>query len=264
MNIDEDRFDRQKRVANWNQHAIEGSRILVVGAGALGNEVIKNLLQLGVREIAVVDYDLVVKANLNRCVFFTERDAALKRRKVEVIAEQARLSFPFVSIRPLPERVENLSEEVFTAYDYCFSCLDSLAARLHLNAQCYGKMPLIDGGTTGFLGKVQVVNSPSSCLECTLTKRDEKILWERYSCVGEVVDVLNPKMPALPTTTGVIASLQVNEFVKLAHFLSSKNEEEKKLFQENLVGKYLSVNLLKNEYKVFEIHKRDSCNVHPG
>jgi len=63
---DEDRYDRQKRVENWDQECISNAKCLVIGAGALGNEVVKNLAQLGIKRIYLVDFDDVVMANLNR------------------------------------------------------------------------------------------------------------------------------------------------------------------------------------------------------
>ena len=75
MPANPDAFDRQKRVSNWVQSSLEDASVLVVGAGALGNEVCKLLVQLGVHRIALVDPDTVALANLNRCVFFSPQDA---------------------------------------------------------------------------------------------------------------------------------------------------------------------------------------------
>lgn len=254
MAIDSDQFDRQKRISDWQQGALSKSRVAVIGAGALGNEVVKSLLQLGVNEISIVDYDSVVKANLNRCVFFSEEDAAQQRLKAEVIAEKARGFNASAKITPVIKRVEFLDSSFFKKFSAVFGCLDNLNARLHVNANSYGFSPVIDGGTTGFFGKVQAVNFPSSCLECSLSKSDYKLLWKKYSCVGEVLDFLDPKMPALTTTTSVVASIQVNEFLKLL-MPSLKNKE-------NLVGKYLSFNGLSNDFRTFEVKKRASCPTH--
>ncbi|MFH0972153.1 MAG: ThiF family adenylyltransferase [Candidatus Micrarchaeota archaeon] len=254
MEIDEDRLDRQKRIGNWEQSPVSDAKVLVAGAGALGNEVVKSLLQLGAEHITLVDYDHVVKANLNRCVFFSEEDADRKRNKADVIAEKAEKMFPKAKIAPVLNRVENLEEKFFAQFDVAFSCLDNLNARLHLNAHIYGKAPLVDGGTTGFLGKVQVVKAPSSCIECAMSKSDYKILWQRYSCVGEVLDFLDPKMPALSTTNSIVAAIQVNEFLKLM-MPSLKSEN-------NLIGRYLLYDGRRNSHRIFEVQKRKECAVH--
>ncbi|MFH1257318.1 MAG: ThiF family adenylyltransferase [Candidatus Micrarchaeota archaeon] len=254
--VDEDPLDRQKRIGNWEQQPVTESRVLVVGAGALGNEVVKSLLQLGVEKITLVDFDVIVKANLNRCVFFSPDDAENKRLKTAVIMEKTKTLFPNAEITPVIKKIEEMEETFFGNFDVAFSCLDNLNARLHLNAHIYGKAPLIDGGTTGFLGKVQVVNAPGSCIECGMSKSDYKLLWQRYSCVGEVLDFIDPKMPAISTTNSIVASMQVNEFLKL-RMESLKNEP-------NLSGKILMHDGRKNSFRAFTVEKRKDCPVHPG
>ncbi len=278
--IDSDVFDRQKRVNGWNQELVSNARVLVVGAGALGNEVVKNLAQLGVGKITIVDYDVVVPANLNRCVYFSSQDAEQKALKAQVLAASASVQFPGVKTDAVLKKVEELPSDFFGKHDFAFGCLDNLGARLHLNANCYGAIPLIDGGTTGFMGKVQVVRSPSSCVECAMSKRDYDLLWKKYSCTGELLDFLDPKMPALPTTTGIVAAIQANEFLKLllnAEGLNEKEKpggtggpggvgeggsEEKEVVESGLVGRYLFFNGLKNSAEVFEVAKRKDCPVH--
>src|SRR5512137_1843244 len=73
--IDTDKFERSKRIGWFNFDLITKAKVLVVGAGALGNEVIKNLVLSGYRKISLVDMDHVVYSNLNRCVFFRESDS---------------------------------------------------------------------------------------------------------------------------------------------------------------------------------------------
>jgi len=248
MGADDDVHDRQKRVAGWNQNAVSAARCLVVGAGALGNEVVKNILQLGVRKITLVDYDEIVPANLNRCVFFSEADVG--KKKADVVAREAKRLEPTAEIVVISKHIEHVDERLFASFDYAFGCLDNLGARLHLNAQCYGRLPLIDGGTMGFDGKVQVVSNASACVECGLSKRDYKLLWKKYSCTGDVLDFLDPKMPALPNTTSVIAGLQVAEFAKLVHG------------RESLAGKYLFYDGLRGSTALYQVAKRKSCPVH--
>ena len=66
--------------------------MLVVGAGALGNEIIKNLALLGVGRVFVADRDRIERSNLSRSVLFREADCG--RSKAEVAAERARELFP--------------------------------------------------------------------------------------------------------------------------------------------------------------------------
>ncbi len=281
--IDADQFDRQKRIAGWDQDAISKLNVLVVGAGALGNEVVKGLAQIGVGRITLVDFDRIVKANLNRCVFFCPMDAANGLFKARVIATRARSINKKIRITPILKNVEELPENFYSQFDYVFSCLDNLGARLHLNSHCYGKVPLIDGGTTGFFGKVQVVIAPSACLECAMSEQDYQFLWRKYSCVGDPLDFIDPKTPALSTTNSIIAALQVNEMIKLVHCAASLErkggkpqpkvvgeeqggqsnvEQAKWLFGNTLVGKYLFYDGVRNTQAVFSVERRQGCPVH--
>jgi adenylyltransferase/sulfurtransferase len=63
-------YDRQERITWWNQKKLLASNVLVVGAGALGNEIVKNLVLVGVGNITIVDMDIIEHTNLARCVFF--------------------------------------------------------------------------------------------------------------------------------------------------------------------------------------------------
>lgn len=253
MHIDEDVHDRQKRVSGWNQEKLSSANVAVGGAGALGNEVIKNLLQLGVSRISIIDYDVIVKANLNRCVLFTEEDAENKALKAEVLSQRGRKLNSAAKITPILQNVEELDDKFFSQFSAVFGCLDNLGARLHVNANCYSVAPFIDGGTSGFMGKVQVVSAPSACVECALSKQDYGLLWKKYSCTGDLLDVMDPKMPALPTTTSVIAGIQVNEFLKLLN---------PQLKGKTLAGKYLFYNGLTGETKIFAAEKRKGCPAH--
>jgi len=281
--IDADQFDRQKRIAGWDQDSISKLNVLVVGAGALGNEVVKGLAQIGICKITLVDFDKIVKANLNRCVFFCPMDAANNLYKARVVATRARSINKKLVVTPVLKKVEELPENFYSQFDFVFSCLDNLGARLHLNSHCYGKVPLIDGGTTGFFGKVQVVIAPSACLECAMSEQDYQFLWRKYSCVGDPLDFIDPKTPALSTTNSIVAALQVNEMVKLVHCAASLDrdasrrqpkvvgkqpetgnglEQAKWLFGNTLVGKYLFYDGVRNSQTAFTVERRQGCPVH--
>ncbi len=70
----DDRFDRLARIEWWDQSRLAAARVLVVGAGALGNEVIKNLSLLGVGHLVIVDRDRIERSNLSRSILFRPAD----------------------------------------------------------------------------------------------------------------------------------------------------------------------------------------------
>ena len=213
----EDRFDRSRRIPWFDLERTRRSRVLVVGAGALGNEVVKDLVLSGVGHITVVDMDRVVPSNLNRCVFFTESDAGEGRMKAVAVAEGASRLDPQAKVEPITERIEDLGEGAFSGIDAVAGCVDNLAARVHINANTYYLgTPYVDGGTMGLMGKVQVVVPPkTACVECTLNASHYRIIEQRYSCTGAGVTFVEPKLASEVTTTAVIAAVQSREVMKL-------------------------------------------------
>ena len=255
--IDEDLHDRQKRVEGWSQRYIANTRCLIIGAGALGNEVIKDLAQLGVRKMYVVDFDDVVRANLNRCVLLREEDVETGITKAKAVAQRVKEINNKVKIIAVEKKVEEMNPKIYERCDVIFSCLDNLAARLYINAQAYsrGKV-LIDGGMEGFFGKVQVVVPPeSSCIECVLTSRDYKDMWARFSCSLEEVSFVEKKMPSLPTTTAIVSGMQVQEFIKIAHKINGGN------VGKPIAGKLWMYSGLTGEVDVLNVRKREDCNI---
>lgn len=215
--LDEDRFDRSKRIGWLDMDRIEKENVLVVGAGALGNEVVKDLVLSGFRRISLVDMDRVVMSNLNRCLFFTEADSRHRRAKATVVARRAAPLGNRVKIDARVERIEELPEGFIREHGIVLGCLDNLAARLHLNAHTYPfNIPYVDGGTLGATGKVQVVLPPETpCLECGMNRTHMRIIQKRFSCTGNDFTFFDPKLAAEITTTSVIAAVQVREALKI-------------------------------------------------
>jgi len=212
---DEDRFDRSKRIGWLDMDAVSSANVLVVGAGALGNEVVKDLMLSGVRRITLVDMDYVVSSNLNRCLFFRPQDATSRRMKAEIVAERAAELYPECDITPWIGRVEDMPFP-WEGFDIALGCLDNIMARLHVNAHAYhSRIPFVDGGTDGFHGKVQTVHPPNGpCLQCGMNGSHQQVLQKRFSCTGSDVSFFVPKMAAEITTTSIIAAMQVREALK--------------------------------------------------
>jgi len=243
---DRDRFDRMKRIEWLDMDKIQGSRCLVVGAGALGNEVIKCMLLAGFKDIVLIDMDEVAVSNVSRCVFFRESDAG--RKKAVVVAERAAELYPGSSITPVTSRVQELDDWDF---DIVMGCLDSISARLHVNSHArYHKIPYIDGATDGFRGKVQAVLEKGPCLECGMNSSHMKVIDERFSCTGGGM-IFVPKLAAEITTTSVIAAVQVREAMKL---LSGK--------RELIITNVMYYDGLSGTMQSFEIPEDGSCTNH--
>src|SRR6476469_2190857 len=96
---DDDRYSRLRLISWWEQDKLRAAKVLVVGAGALGNEVLKNLALLGVGRIVALDFDHIENSNLTRSVLFRARDRG--RPKAEAAAEALRDINPDCRVTPL-------------------------------------------------------------------------------------------------------------------------------------------------------------------
>jgi len=214
---DEDRHDRTKLIPWVDMERVRSAKVLVVGAGALGNEVVKNLVLFGFRQVDVMDMDSVVRSNLSRCVLFREGDQRSGKGKASLVAERARELDPESLVKAMEGKVQSLEPTDMGRYDVILGCLDNVAARLHLNANSYhARVPYVDGGTSGFRGRVQAVVPPlTPCLQCGMNRSHFKVMERRFSCTGQDTVFYQPKMAAEITTTSVIAAVQVREAVKI-------------------------------------------------
>lgn len=219
----EDRFSRFRLIEWWNQERIAAARVLVVGAGALGNEILKNLALLGFRRILVVDLDRIEVTNLSRSVLYRESD--IGRDKAEAAAAAVRALYPQAHIHGLRANVvQHIGLGVFDWADIILGGLDNREARLFLNRSAWkmGK-PWVDGAIEGLNGVVRVFESGKpACYECTLGEVDWAILERRMSCnLLTRADEEQGKVATTPTTSSVIAGIQVQEALKLLHGLPS-------------------------------------------
>ena len=78
-------FDRQERIEWWDQKKLRDARVLVVGAGAIGNETLKNLALLGIGNMLICDMDTISVSNLSRTVLFRREDAGKKKAETAVM-----------------------------------------------------------------------------------------------------------------------------------------------------------------------------------
>lgn len=214
---DDDVLDRSRRVGWLDLRSISDARVMMVGAGALGNEVGKDLALSGFRRITVVDMDHVVGSNLNRCLFFSREDARASSKKAEVVARGMSKMSGDADPVPMVSRIEEVPDRVLREQDLILGCLDNIAARVHLNSRAYsmGKM-YIDGGMEGFVGRVTVVRPPKgACIQCGMNRSHAKVAEMRFSCTGREVVFHEPLLAAEITTTSVISAIMVREGLKL-------------------------------------------------
>lgn len=216
---EEDRYSRFRLISWWNQEKLLASKAMVVGAGALGNEVLKNLALLGIGTIFVVDYDTIESSNLSRSLLYRQSDAG--KPKVERAAARIRELNPDVKVIPFNGNVlTDVGLGIFNEMDVVIGCLDNREARLWVNRSCWKlRKPWVDGGIQEISGVVKVFVPPeSSCYECGMTEMDYRLINLKYSCpLLKREDILQGKVPTAPTISSIIAGMQTQEALKILH-----------------------------------------------
>jgi molybdopterin/thiamine biosynthesis adenylyltransferase len=164
--IERELYDRQFRLEGWSQKLIKNSRVLIVGVGGLGCEIAKNLTMLGVGHIDLVDLDIIEHSNLNRQLLFV--GAPMGEPKALAAAKKLKEINPNITIQGYHISLERLDPAIYEAADVIIGGLDSMNARLNLNAQCIRlKKPLVDGGVSGYHGHMYTIFPyQNACYEC--------------------------------------------------------------------------------------------------
>lgn len=213
------RFSRFELIGWWDQNRLKQARVVVIGAGALGNELLKNLALLGVGNVLVADLDVVENSNLSRSVLFREADCG--RSKAEAACEAARGIYLEMRLQPFHGNVVyDLGLGVYRWADIILGGLDNREARVAINqaAARVGKQ-WIDGAIERLNGVARVFDPATGpCYECTMSVTDWKMLEARRSCALLSRDEMEQgKVPTTPTTSSVIAGIQAQEAVKMLH-----------------------------------------------
>ena len=126
----------------FKQNIVNAARVMVVGCGALGNEVLKNLVQMGVRQMTVVDYDTIEPDNLTRSVLFTTDDAQQGRRKVDVVAERLKAMNSDVQVTTIYGDIAyDVGLGLVRDMDVVIGCVDNRWARYCINRLSWAKSP---------------------------------------------------------------------------------------------------------------------------
>ncbi len=161
-----DLYNRQFRLEGWSQKVVKNSRVLIIGVGGLGCEIAKNLAMLGVGYLDLVDLDIIEHSNLNRQILFA--GAKMGEPKAVVAAKKLIEINPNIIIKHHHTSLERLDPAIYQAADVIIGGLDSMNARLNLNAQCIRfRKPLVDGGVSGYHGHVYTIFPyQNACYEC--------------------------------------------------------------------------------------------------
>lgn len=245
----------------FKKDKVKNARVLVAGAGALGNEVVKNLALFGVGHIYVCDFDQIEISNLTRSVLFREEDAYNHAYKAEIVAKRAKEINPQIEVTPI---VGNLFSEVgfglYKAVDVIIGCLDSRIARYQLNRLSLraGKT-WIDGSIENLTGVVKVYTPGVSCYECGLSREEFNNIMLRTGCADVVrTQTSAGRVATTPISASIIGAMQVQEAMKVIH-----TEEGQPVPFKTLSGKMWRFEGMTNAVNVYKyLSWKNNCPAH--
>jgi molybdopterin/thiamine biosynthesis adenylyltransferase len=250
----ESRYDRLKLIDWWDQSKLITSRILVVGAGALGNEVIKNLALLGIGNITIVDFDTVSVSNLTRSVLFREADVGLP--KAEVASRRALEINPEINVQTIHGDLEfDVGIGDICEHDVIIGCLDSVNARWAINQLAYrGGISWINGGIGVGEGEVSFFDpkADTACYSCSISDSMWKRRNQRFSCQGMRRNIPEGSVPTTSTMASIVGAVQVHQALLILHNKDGLLQSGEKIF--------LSLNPW-TAFKV-EIQRQEECSTH--
>lgn len=202
----------------FRKERVTAARVMVVGCGALGNEVLKNLVLFGIKHIVVVDHDRIEPSNLTRSILFSQDDAG--RPKVVAVAERLRMINPEVEVKTIMGDIAyDVGLGLARRMDVVVGCVDSRWSRYCINRLCMrAGVPWIDGGIDRLEGTVRVFVPGRNCYACNLGAEGLRELAQRASCSKIIREnEAAGHAPTTPVIASIIGAVQVQEALKLIH-----------------------------------------------
>lgn len=202
----------------WKKDRVQEAKVMVVGAGALGNEVLKNLALLNVGHILIVDFDRIEYSNLSRSILYREADSDKSSYKVEVAAQRIQEVNPNIKVMTINgDAIVDIGLGIYRRMDVIIGCLDNRLARLALNRHSFwmGKT-WIDGAIENLSGQLNVYKPGVACYESSLSETDWQNINDRIGCPDIAKrNASYGRIPTTPITASIIGAMQVQEALKV-------------------------------------------------
>ncbi len=204
----------------FDMEKVEKAKVMVVGAGALGNEVLKHLALLNIGQVLIVDFDTIELSNLSRSVLFRESDCGKGLYKAEVASERIKEINPHVKTMVIKgDIISDIGLGVFRQMDVIIGCLDNRLARLYINRYAFkaGKI-WIDGAIENLIGKLDVYEMGKGCYECQITEQEWSIIRYRLGCADIAQRYYSAgRIPTTSISSSIIGAMQAQEALKVIH-----------------------------------------------
>lgn len=240
----------------WKSEDVKNAKVMVVGAGALGNEVLKNLALLNIGNILIVDFDTIEYSNLCRSVLYRESDVQKGKLKSQIAAERVLEINPNINVQYINGDIMiDVGLGLFRKMDVILGCLDNRIARLYINKYAFKvNKTWIDGAIENLSGQLTIYHPQKTCYECRLTDSDWSNIRFKLGCADIAKrNSTQGRVPTTPISASIIAAMQVQEALKIIHH----NEKH------TLIGQQFKYDGMNNWMFYFELEPlKEDCDSH--
>jgi molybdopterin-synthase adenylyltransferase len=204
-----ERYSRQilfSPIGANGQKKIVGSRVVIVGMGALGTVIANHLVRSGIGYIRLIDRDLVELSNLQRQTLFNEEDARLNLPKAIAAEKNLKNINSTITIEPIIADLNlDNAEDLLVGFDCIVDGTDNFMTRFLINDVAFKHgIPWVHGGAVSSRGMFAVFKpGVTPCYRCLFPRVP--------SGRGETCDT----MGVLSPITDIIGSFQAMEVLKL-------------------------------------------------
>lgn len=195
------RYSRQILLPEWDMQAqlkLANARVLMIGAGGLGNPAAQILVRAGLGFLRLIDFDRIEDSNLQRQFLFQAADVG--QLKVEAAAQALRATNPWTRIEAVNLKVtaDNLPD-LLQDVDVVLDGSDNFATRDAINKACVeAAVPLLSAAAIGLQGQLAFFQPQQGCYRCVFP---DGLQDDTRQCAESGV---------LASTTAVIAGLQAH------------------------------------------------------
>jgi adenylyltransferase/sulfurtransferase len=249
-----DYFARQELVLDGETGSrIKQTRVLVVGAGAGGNEVLKNLALMGFGHFTIVDFDPIESSNLSRTTLFSKEHIGQSKSAVaaEVLGKLSLHEEPHITSYNL--RIQDVGKQVFLDNDIVICCVDTNDARAYLNEWCVRlRKPFLEMGFEKFV--IQVCFFPNAargdaCLREVIGYGE--FSGRRQSCSRlKMADTGLQHIPTIQVSSALAGAFVATEVIL---YLQGQSRLENKLLQYSAAH---------HRCGVFDVPQSEKCLLH--
>jgi adenylyltransferase/sulfurtransferase len=237
------RYNRQilfEEIGEEGQRKLLDSSVVVAGCGGLGTVIADTLVRAGIGRVKIVDRDRVELENLHRQILFDEEDVRQGLSKPEAAAKKLRKINSQVHIEPVEAEINSRNiEDIVRGADLVLDATDNFETRMLLNDACI-KLGVnwIYGGVAAAYGTIfTIIPGETPCLRCFV--KDPPSPGDIPKC---------DRVGVIPTAVNIIASIEVNEAVKL---LLGKRKA--------LLRRLINIDVWNGAWELFEIEKEKKC-----